>query len=460
MSETFNPSFCTVEVANVTNVDGRTESLSALIYGFNIVQSLNSSTLQGTIRIYDSVGLLHNFPLRAEEKLDLQILGHDLQTNISIKGQIIKIDNVSKNPGGDGYFYTLHFITRTAFEAGKGNVITAFRNKTGSYAAQKIFKKYYNQNKELEPASQGGELPKGSAKYAITFDKGRRFYVEESKGQLRAVIPDYTPAQAMNFLASKSLANADSPSNMFRFFETYEGFHWVTDDWLLKRGKFNKNKIKELYYLNYSEQDPKYADLISKTITSFENSSHVDTGMDIESGAYRNVVMEVDFTNHTRKYYHFDYQDNKNKFVGMSGTPKVSNAGATHSDKFITDTFTEENAKQFVVFRDWQDEEMQSIDGQVPRTPQKMVEIIQNRVAYTHHLNNAKVAISMQGRIDLQPGDIVDVITQDPTIELPTEQNQRLSGRYLVSLVNHSMEENILSTTAEVIKYDWQKGDV
>ena len=40
MSETFNPSFCTVEVANVTNVDGRTESLSALIYGFNIVHDV------------------------------------------------------------------------------------------------------------------------------------------------------------------------------------------------------------------------------------------------------------------------------------------------------------------------------------------------------------------------------------------------------------------------------------
>jgi len=462
--ETFNPGFCTIEEATVTahpapGREQQKESITALIYSVTFTQSLNSSGISGVIKVFDSVGLLHNFPLRGEERLKLTLKGHDLQTEITVNGQITKINDVSKNTQGDGYFYSLHFTTRTSYEAGLRNVITAFRNKTGSFAAKKIFKKYFNQGKELLPPLNTADkpMPVKSNVYSLV-DRGRHFYIEDSKGQLRVLIPDYNPHQTMTFLGAKSLASSESPSNMFRFFETFDGYYWVTDEWLLKRAQVDKSKIKDFYYLNYTEQNPLYADLITRTITSFQNSDHVDTGSDLVSGAYTNAVLEIDLVNHSRTLYNYNYKEKRKKYAGMDGAPRTSNAGAVHSDTFIDDTFTEENAKQHVVYRDWQDDGMSQKPEQQPRPPQKMVEIIQNRIAYKHHLNNSKVQMTMTGRLDLIPGDVINLITTDPSIELTTDMNERLSGKYLIESVRHMMEENELETHVDVIKYDWQKG--
>ena len=199
-----------------------------------------------------------------------------------------------------------------------------------------------------------------------------------------------------------------------------------------------------------------------RNVVSFVNSNHVDTGADIDSGAYKNTVMEVDFVNHSREYYNFDYQTAKNKYISMTGQPRTSNVGAVHSDDFIKKVFHDDNknAKQYVVYRDWQPDGVTSIPGQVLRTPQQMVEIIQNRVAYNYHLNNSTVSLGIEGRIDLVPGDVINLITQEPNIALENKQNERLSGKYLIASVDHSMEMNTLSTKVEAIKYGWQKGDI
>ncbi len=459
--ESFNPSLVTVERAILKSVDRRTENIGPMIYGFNLKSSIYDSAFQGSLNVFDSVGMLHDFPLRAEEELDLVLLGHDLQTELNIQGQIIKIDDVSKNEQGDGYFYSLHFVSRTSFRAGIQSVITAFNNKSGSYCAKQLFKKYFNKDKSFNIA--GALIPDESEALQISSNKGRVFYIENSEGQFRTIIPDYTPGQSMSFLAAKSKAKSTSPSSLFRFFETYDGFYWVTDEWLLKRAKADlENKVKVLYYMPFSEQHPEYADRMVRNVKSFQNSTHVDTGADIDSGAYKNTVMEIDFVNHTRNYYNYDYEKNKKKYTSMTGAPRTSNIGAVHSDTFIKDVFKDENknAKQYVVYRDWQPDDIASVPGQVLRTPQNMVDIIQNRVAYNYHLNNAKANIELEGRIDLVPGDVIDLITQEPSIELKDEKNKRLGGKYLVSMVIHSMNEGTLTTQAEIMKYGWQAGNV
>ena len=71
MSESFNPSHCTIESAMIKSVDNRDASITALIYGFNLKQSIYSSSFSGTLKVLDQVGTLHDFPLRAEEELEL-----------------------------------------------------------------------------------------------------------------------------------------------------------------------------------------------------------------------------------------------------------------------------------------------------------------------------------------------------------------------------------------------------
>ena len=81
-------------------------------------------------------------------------------------------------------------------------MITAFTNISGSYAARELFKKYFNQGKELSKATSVGEMPDNSSGLQLSSNKGRAFYIEESDGQMRTIIPDYTPAQAWLLLGN------------------------------------------------------------------------------------------------------------------------------------------------------------------------------------------------------------------------------------------------------------------
>lgn len=51
MSETFNPSFCTIEEATLTSVDERVVDITPLIYGVGTYSALSASALVTTHQI-------------------------------------------------------------------------------------------------------------------------------------------------------------------------------------------------------------------------------------------------------------------------------------------------------------------------------------------------------------------------------------------------------------------------
>ena len=110
------------------------EIITGLIGRFDLQQSMANGTITGSIDVLDGVGLLTTLPIRAEENLKLRLKSHDLQTELNLDLQIIEISNVSiQKESGDQYAYTLHFITKSSWNALTENVITAFRQKPASY---------------------------------------------------------------------------------------------------------------------------------------------------------------------------------------------------------------------------------------------------------------------------------------------------------------------------------------
>ena len=144
MEETFNPGYCTIESAEIITADRESEIITGLIGRFDLQQSMANGTITGSIDVLDGVGLLTTLPIRAEENLKLRLKSHDLQTELNLDLQIIEISNVSiQKESGDQYAYTLHFVTRSSWQAMTKNVITAFRSKSASYCAKQLFKTYF-----------------------------------------------------------------------------------------------------------------------------------------------------------------------------------------------------------------------------------------------------------------------------------------------------------------------------
>ena len=430
-NETFNPGYCTVEGAKIITYEGAEEDLTGLIGNISIQQSLSLNAYVGSVEILDGIGLLVNLPIRGEEELQLKLKSHDLQTEVNLVLQIVSISNVQiQKSSGDMYAYTLDFMSKSSFEALKGNVITAFRDQSASYCVNKIFAQYYKKN----------------------LGSNRTFEIEPSDGDMRVVIPDYNPPQAISFLAVKAFNNK-SKSSTYRFFETLGGYYWVTDEWLLEKGQ--KGTIKKLKYSPIVDRNPLQGATIIETLEEFQNASHVNTIEDLTSGAYKNTVMEIDLITHKKRIFKYDYLKKKGSYKGMQG--KIGGiSGSKHSEKFIVDTFDEDNSPQYVVYRDWSPRGMQIKPGQVPRADQHMTEIIQNRTTYNYHLMNNMCSGAIRGRLDIQPGQIIDLSVMEPDARMEGKQNRRLSGYYLVFATSHNINGTSLMTELKMVKFDWE----
>ena len=95
---------------------------------------------------------------------------------------------------------------------------------------------------------------------------------------MRVIIPDYNPIQAMKFLCAKAFTNK-SKSSTFRFFETVDGYNWVTDEWLLAEA--NNTERKSLKYSPIVDRNPLAGPVIIETLSEFTTSNHVNTLKDL-----------------------------------------------------------------------------------------------------------------------------------------------------------------------------------
>jgi hypothetical protein len=145
--------------------------------------------------------------------------------------------------------------------------------------------------------------------------------------------------------------------------------------------------------------------------------------------------------------------DNVNYFTGAG---KSALKDDVHSEDFIKETFTEKNARQFMVFRDYSGPghiETPAKD-RIVRGDQFYSEIVSNRVAYNHHLNSSKVAATIKGRLDIQAGHVVAVIMPEVSIsDDKNKLNKQMGGRYLVHTATQTVKDNTLTTQLTLIKY-------
>lgn len=452
MSEnTQNPSAVEITEAKITSYDGsKTEDItSGFIGSFELVQSMSMVSYEGKITVLDYRGILEQFPLRGEETLSLKIKSLDIPTEINLKTHIYKITDIKPTDDVNGASYTLHFVSKETFKAST-RVITSSYRKSVHDIVKEIFNDTYG---KLAPTPAETDLSFRATKWSIIRNDnrptGRNFIIQPATDRSnKLIIPKLSPSEAMYFLASRGYST-QTPSQTFRFFETFENYYFCTDEYFVK--DIANEDVIELHYspvgsmaINASEQ--------LKRIDNLQIvSKGIDTATDIFSGSYRNTVTQIDLLRRKVENLHFNYDEAS--YYDMSGERRNTEIINPHTRQFRADTFTRENAKQFIIFKDYTG----NGDNPAPQPSDRhFAEIVQNRVSYYHHLNNTVLAASLKGRLDIRPGMIVhlNITALDPNSG--GRANQSLSGRYLVQSTSHSMnKDNTLSTGLRLAKFDW-----
>ena len=476
--EKFNPGICEVQKARIAPYgvspdDESAQDITALIASFTIQQSLDSTAIRGNMFILDNLGFIERLPLRGEEELFLEIKSFDLGTTRTLRARIYKISDVQRTESGNGSTYRLHFISKLSYDANLNYLITSFNGVTGDKAIEEIFKKNYSKITETQETTNNGktiEQPNKTRVYQISKEKNRLFFIQPTYGNMQLTIPRYAPAEAITFVANRSFSQDQYLSSTYRFFETWDGFFYVTDEWLNDKARMAK-KIETLNYFTFSTRDPEGAAQQISTIQDFRNSRRADVAQEMLSGAYTSAFLEVDLLRHKVNRYDYSYLQSEEDFIKAnpnsislskkikakqefvsSGAGPASLANDIHSQGFINDTFTAENAKRHMIIRDYTSKETGS---GLSKDDTFYRQSTAYKTFYSNHMNATSVMMSIKGRLDLVPGDVVNINIRDMDAAGEAKANKQLSGPYLIRTVINNVEGNVLNTVCTIVKYDW-----
>lgn len=446
----YNPSGYEILRADLTPFGGKKFDVQNAITKIDFTQGLDSLSYQATIEILDNTGLLENLPIRGEENLDLHIKTSDIKTEIKLKLFVYAVSDIKVSNDATGVMYNLKAVSRTSHNAGTKTVTEAFNLKS-----EKIVKKIFQDHfAKIQPPAETleydtqrhpileGDSAEGSSK---------NLWIQPStSGKLECIIPKYLPGKAMDFVAKRSF-NSNTPSQYFRFFETWDGYYFVTDEFL------TKNQVDKAFQLFYNPAagslDPTNpAEQLNK-IEEFKIVNRgTNTGTSLYNGAYASRVKEIDLVRRKVTNIDYEYLDDGN-YLDMTGE-KADNAVGPHSEEFIRETFTVDNGKDMIVYKDYSSTE--DNEGQL-RGEQYFPQIAQNRLAWLSHSSAVVLAVQLKGRADLIPGKVVDVAIQNLDVGSDVKPNAQLSGRYIIRGSTHSFDQGVLKTNLTLAKYDWSK---
>ena len=452
MAESFNPAGYEISRALITTMNGTTVDMKELIIGLEISQSINSN-YSGYMTILENLNYLEGTPLRGEEKLDLEIELFDTGQKVELKLQVYSISRIAPNRMNTGTTYTISFISRTSYDGGNRRVKSSHKNKSVRQIVQEIFEDYVSDLDKadyLDEQDRTRVLTFGTARHKVLNDKDRSLYIQPTEGLIDVIMPSIMPDDAFRFLAKRAM-NTDTPSHTFRWFETIYGYYFVTDEFLIKEAieADEKGNLKELFYAPNASNLPGEAQLSINRINNFSIGERgTNSAKSMLSGAYRVKTTELDLVN--GKVYESSWKVEDAKFIDMSGKV-VSVDRLPHSREYINEKFTEENARDFLVFKDTQG----PLDRPTSlRSDANNGEITAMRTFYDKHLNSTSIGISLSGRIDLSPGTIVNLNIPAFAATDKVEDNN-LSGKYMIKSSNHVFKDGKAGATLNLIKFGW-----
>lgn len=430
--------------------------ISSMIAEVSITEGMNMPALTGFLRIVDSAGLLGNYPLRGEERLTL--IMEDAIKNVRVWDLFIhKIDDVKVTSDDKTLTYNLHFMTFQSFIALNSNIIKSYRGMHISDMAQDMFEEHFWREKNDETFAQVN-IPSRVQNTAETFTATRRGCVTEvTEGFNRLIIPRLPAPAAMNFLVQRA-HSPRSPSNSFRFFETSTNYYFISDEELVRRAQQDP---LHTFPMTFSPGLPRGGIEFGRefnNLSVFDNIRRIDTLEDLYGGSYKNHVIEADIFNQLANIrpdpaQDFDfYRMMSENYKAPDGTSIINSD--RHTREFMEMYSRFDNAKQYVVYKDWSDGT--DIDAFQSRGEQYFLEIARTRFPFRQFLNSITVVAQGPSRLDIIPGDVIDVNIKEINAETKEPQdNKRLSGKYLVFSLTRSFSLGEGHNFYSLVKVGW-----
>jgi len=384
----------------------RKVEVTRLVFKINLYESIMSPFLTGSLTLNDATGLAEAFPFIGEEILilDVQTPGADEKYARREYAFVVYKMEERESPLPKTNLYTLQLMSAEAFTDMNTRVSQTFKGKISDTVKKLI------------------ESPSGLKTF-------KKVLVENTVNNEIHTSNFWSPTQNVYYLATKALNFNNNPN--YVFFEGNEGFIFASLDTL-----YSGEPIQSFVKDQYSRQgsDVEDIDMEYKKILDMSIPTYYDYIDRLQQGYYGSSV------------YHYDIETKRLHFVA----------------RVAKDDFKKVNLNEFEVFgQELQFHPYGQMFSQVIQrnlyngSPVLPVDHGLRRMSLLKRSEALVTNISVFGRFDYTVGRTVDLMVYAER-ELQAGQQDvldtMLSGRYLISALNHEITGEKHMTYLELSK--------
>lgn len=401
----------------LTTNEKETIDISRIIHLVTYFEDIYSPHTTCNIQVIDGVSLRSALPLSGGEIISMDIGDNDDKSRkLKDKFILYKMSNLERS-GPDYEYYTLNFVT-SAFLRDYGKIVnTAFTQKPIHEIVKTIVDTYFTPltNKKL-----------------IT--------VEETDGMQNLIATGLSPTTLIQQCVREA-QSIENPASTYVFFETIEGYHFVTLDKLYKKDVTEKFIYDEIAN---SRADPNAAVQLSNNIRYLNMNRDFDLLTNQMRGGYKSINQAFDPLTKT--------------FTSITHDAKPTTINKAIYDKYFEDPTT----KRYIVTNSHAAdvEYVKTNDPNLSQTFRRRDKFMGAERAGLHQFASIQLTASIPGNPNVKIGDTVQIVIPRAS---DTEEDKRLNdtlltGKYLVSAISQkiSAPANEFVTIMELLRPSYE----
>lgn len=403
-----------VENISVVTSRGMTQNITNQVLKIEIFEDLFSPFMSGIITVMESLDFINLFPFIGEEFVNINIHTPSLEQKDYIKQQFYIYKISDRILSGDRtMIYQLHFVSREAIADVNKNISKPYSGLVSDIAKELITNREFG------------------------LESNKPVNIEPTANRTKFISNYWSPVRCLNY--ATNAAQGKSGTADYVFYENRKGFNFVSLEYL-----YNQPVYQEFVYDNYARDVLKDGRAIFNLNEDYKRIIEYDVPVlsdyldKAKSGMFASKIITSDPL--TKKYFSKNYfmdADYNNTYHLNPHAPITSSLiRSPNSLVFITQ-------RQYGTHNGYGD--------------LSNVRFIQRRLSQMMLAQNTKMTVTVLGRTDYTVGMKVklDLFKIQPIKK--TEANDDvldkvLSGNYIVSAINHSINRENHECTMELIK--------
>lgn len=426
-----------IEEIVIVDKSGAEINIQALLIELNIFEDVFSNFLYGNIVLSDGQGLIEKLPIIGDEYLRIKCgtPGFDEEDLFYRTFRVYAVGDRNVVASDRLQQYTLHFCSQEAIADTLLPFSKTYSGRIDTVVGN-IFQDYLELPRNLFGSTDNKSIQESENTTSL-------LVLGKTSNSIKFTSPMWTPAETINWLASKSLPEHSKGAN-YLFFETNKQFVFGSIEQLIEM-QLNKNILMEHYIYTPANvmddgRDTNFLytrpalDKSYRIVESFSIENNFNTLTNLQNGYFANKLFKFDVIKKDYTTHDFDYVA---QFEDYKHIETIE--GRSGGSFFPRGTLRNPDTKMMVY-----PSHPELYTGAKNNASDMIENTLQNRISLLNDLNNYKINVTVNGRSDIEVGGIVrfdfpSITPKDETTMESDGTDKYLSGLYLITAVRHKI---------------------